>query len=118
MMTIPELLASPDGLPAELAREATPLVTAYTIAMALIITLLYGSRWPAFFAVLATSAALMMLLGLNIAPLGLVHLTNGWFRMLTELLVLILSLNFVYTLTFVALGHDWLWKSRRKIVSA
>ncbi|MFN2134730.1 MAG: hypothetical protein ACK2UK_02170, partial [Candidatus Promineifilaceae bacterium] len=117
MITIPALVASPDGLPAKLVREMTPLVTVYTIVMALIITLRYGRRWSAFIAVLATSAALVLLLGPNIAALGLVYLTNGWVRMLLELLALILTLNFVYATVFVALGHNWLWKSRRRTAS-
>jgi hypothetical protein len=114
MITIPELVTSPNGLPADLVRAMTPLVTAYTIVMSVIITLLAGRRWSAYFAVLATSAALMLLLGLNIAALGLVYLTNGWLPMMLELLALILTLNFVYAAAFVILGHNWLWKSRSK----
>jgi hypothetical protein len=85
--------------------------------MALIITLLYGRRWSALFVVLVTSAALMLLLGLNIAPMGLVFLTSGWVPMLLELLLLILVLNSVYVLAFIILGYDWLGKSRRQIFS-
>lgn len=117
MITIPALLASPNGLPAEMVRKVTPLVAVYTVAMALIITQLYGRRWSAFIIVLVTSAALMLLLGLNIASMGLVFLTSGWLRMLLELLLLILILNFVYVLVFVALGYNWLGKSRRQIIS-
>lgn len=117
MISIPALLASPEGLPADLLREVAPLTAVYTVVMSLIITLLYGRRWSAFFAVLVTSAALILLLGLNIAPMGLIFLTGSWLSMLLELLALILTLDFVYALAFVALGHDWLWKSRRWISS-
>jgi hypothetical protein len=114
VITIPALLASPDGLPADLMRQVTPLAAGYTVVMALIITLLYCRRWPVFGAVLVTSAALMLLLGLNIAALGLVFLTAGWLAMLWEVLVLILVLNLVYALTFAAFGLGWLWKSPRQ----
>lgn len=117
VITIPVLLASPNGLPSELVREVIPLAVVYTVVMAMIITLLHGRRWPAFFAVLVTSAALMLLLGLNIAPMGLVFLTSGWVLMLLELLMLIVLLNLVYALTFVALGHGRWGPSRRQIFS-
>jgi hypothetical protein len=117
MMTIPELLASPNGMPAELLREITPLATIYTVIMALIITYINGRRWSGFLVALAATAVLMFLLGLNIAPLGLVYLSGGWLRMLLELLALILTLNFVYVLAFVLLGHGWLWNARSSLIS-
>jgi hypothetical protein len=117
MMTIPELLASPNGMPAELLREITPLAAVYTVIMALIITYIHSRRWPGFLVVLAATAVLMFLLGLNIAPMGLVYLSGGWLHMLLELLALILTLNFVYVLAFVLLGHGWLWNARRPLIS-
>lgn len=117
VVTIPALLASPDGLPAELVRQVTPLAAAYTVVMTLTITLLYSRRWSAFPVVLATSGALMLLLGLNIAPMGLVFLTSGWVPMLLELLALILVLNLIYAVTFAALAYKWLENSRRQIFS-
>ncbi|MFN2134955.1 MAG: hypothetical protein ACK2UK_03320 [Candidatus Promineifilaceae bacterium] len=115
IISIPALLASPDGLPVEIMRELAPLATIYTVVISLIITLLYGRRWSAFFAVLVTTAVLILLLGLNIAPMGLVFLTGSWLSMLLELMALILTLDLVYALAFAALGHDWLWKSQSRM---
>jgi hypothetical protein len=105
IMTIQELLASPNGLPDELFREVLPLVAVYTPFMALIITRLYGRRWISFGVVLLTSAILVLLLGLNIAPMGLIYLTDGWTKMLLELVVLIVTLNLVYALSYIVLTN-------------
>jgi hypothetical protein len=117
MITIPELLASPDGLPADLVREVVPLTAVYSVAMAGIITSLHSRSWSGFMVVLVATAALMFLLGLNIAPLGLVFLTDGWLPMLLELFALIITLNLVYALAFLALGRGWLWRFRSQIFS-
>lgn len=107
MMTIPELLASPNGMPDELVREVMPLTAVYTLLMALFITWLYGRRWSRLPLVLATCAMLMLLLGLNIAPMGLVYLTTGWLWMLVELLILIVALDLVFVLGFLLLAWGW-----------
>ena len=80
--------------------------------------MIYGRRWSAFGVVLVSSAALVLLLGLNISALGLVLLTSGWLSMLLEMLLLILVLNLVYALVFAALGRGWLWPSPRQILSS
>jgi hypothetical protein len=107
VMTIPELVASPNGTPAELVQAVMPMTAVYTLFMALFITWLYGRRWSRLLVVLPTCAILMLLLGLNIAPMGLVYLTTGWVFMLLELLVLILSLNLVFALIFLLLMWGW-----------
>jgi hypothetical protein len=105
--TIPALLASPDGLPAELIREILPLAAVYTLFMALFITWLYGRRWSRLVVVLPTCAVLVLLLGLNIAAFGLVHLTSGWAPLMLELLGLVVALNLVYVVVFYLLARDW-----------
>lgn len=105
IMTIPELISSPNGLPDELFREVLPLVTVYTPLMALIITVLHRRRWAGYGVVLVTCAVLVFLLGLNIAPLGLVFLTDGWVRMLLELVGLIVALNLVYVIVYLFIGR-------------
>ena len=107
MMTIPELLASPNGMPDELVQAVLPFTAVYTLLMALFITWLYGRRWSRLLIVLPTCAILMLLLGLNIAPMGLVYLTTGWVFMLLELLLLILSLNLVFAVIFLLLVWGW-----------
>jgi hypothetical protein len=49
----------------------------------------------------------VLLLGLNIAPMGLVYLTTGWVWMLLELLILIVALNLVFVVVFLLLARDW-----------
>ena len=105
VMTIPELVSSPNGLPDELFREVLPLVVVYTPLMALIITALHRRRWAGYGVVLVTSAVLVFLLGLNIAPLGLVFLTDGWVRMLLELIGLVIALNLVYAIAYLLIGR-------------
>lgn len=100
-MTIPELVSSPNGLPDALFRDVLSLVTVYTPLMALVITVLHGRRWAGYGVVLVTCAVLVFLLGLNIAPLGLVFLTDGWVRMLLELVGLIVALNLGYVIVYL-----------------
>lgn len=107
IMTIPELVSSPNGLPDELFRKVLPLVAVYTPLMALIITALHRRRWAGYGAVLVTCAVLVFLLGLNIAPLGLVFLTDGWVRMLLELVGLVVILNLVYVIVYLLIGRLW-----------
>lgn len=107
MMTIPDLLASPNGMPDELVQAVLPFTAVYTLLMALFITWLYGRRWSRLLVVLPTCAMLMLLLGLNIAPMGLVYLTTGWVWMLLELLILIVALNLVFVLAFLLLARGW-----------
>jgi hypothetical protein len=105
--TIPALLASPDGLPAELIREILPLAAVYTLFMALLITWLYGRRWSRLIVVLPTCAVLVLLLGLNVAAFGLVQLTAGWAPLMLELLGLVVALNLVYVVAFLWLARKW-----------
>lgn len=112
VISISELLSSANGLPADLVRRVLPLVILYAIAMAVIVTAVFGRRWSGFLSVLAASISLMLLLGLNISALGLVSLASGWQILLLELFALILVLDLVFALVFMALGRGWLWNSR------
>ena len=107
IMTIPVLLASPNGLPDELFQEVLPLVAVYIPLMALIITRLYRRDWTGFGVVLITCAVLVMLLGLNIATMGLVFLAGGWVRLLLELVGLVVALNLVYVAVYLLLERLW-----------
>jgi hypothetical protein len=107
IMTIPELVSSPNGLPDELFREVLPLVALYTPLMALIITRLHSRRWTAYGVVLITCAVLVFLLGLNIAPMGLVFLSSGWVSMLLEVVGLVVALNLVYVVVYLLLERPW-----------
>ena len=52
-------------------------------------------------------AVLVLLLGLNIAAFGLVHLTTGWGLLMLELLGLVVALNLVYVVVFYWLARKW-----------
>lgn len=107
IITMTAILTSANGLPDELTRGVMPMVVVYTLLMGLLITWLYGRRWSRLVIVLPTCAVLVLLLGLNIAPLGLVHLTTGWVPLMLELLGLVVALNFVYVLVFLLLARNW-----------
>lgn len=105
IMTIPELISSPNGLPAELFREVLPFVAVYAPLMALMITALHSRRWRGFGVVFITCAVLVFLLGLNIAPMGLIFLSDGWVKMLLELAGLIVALNLVFVVVYLIIVY-------------
>lgn len=105
VMSFQEVLTSPNGLPDELARTVTPFVILYTLTIAVIISARYGWRWDRFLAVLAAAALLMLLLGMNIAAMGLIELPTSWPLLLLEQVALIVSLTFVYALTYWGLSQ-------------
>ena len=107
VISIPELVASNAGLPDEMVRIITPFVIVYTVTMSIIVTALYGRHWKQVLAVLITCGTLMLLLGMNIAALGLVYLTSGWIPMLLKQVALIVGLNVVYALVFWGLSSTW-----------
>lgn len=111
MITIPELLALSNGMTDELLKAMMPLLVVYTLLMALVITWIYGCHWSRLPTVLPTCALLMLLLGHNIAPIGLVYLSTGWVWMLLELLVLIVILDVVFAFLFLLLARGWLKKT-------
>lgn len=106
IMTIPELVSSPKGLPDELFQEILPLVAVYIPLMAFIITGLHGRRWKAYWVVLITCTVLVFLLGMNIAPMGLIFLTSGWVPMLLEVVGLVVALNLVYVAVYLLLERS------------
>jgi len=100
IMTFQEIILSSSGLPDEFVRIIMPFVLIYTLGMALLVTILYGRQWKHFWAVLLNCAMLMLLLGMNIAPWGLVYLTTGWVVLQIEQLGLILVLALVFALSY------------------
>jgi hypothetical protein len=109
IMTIPELVSSPSGLPDELFKEVLPLAALYTPLMALMITRFHSRRWRGFGVVVITCGVLVFLLGLNIAPMGLVYLSSGWAITLLEVVGLVVALDVVYAafyLLIAAAGKD------------
>lgn len=92
-----------NGPPDELIRQALPMTLLFTLASSLAIGLFYRSSWRQYGAILLTSAVLVLLLGLNVSTLGLVSIPRGAFYLVAEFLGLIVVINVVYVVVFIAL---------------
>jgi hypothetical protein len=102
--TIPELMAS-NGPPDHLFSQAMPMTIVSTLVMAATISRLYGRNRVHYAAILLTSTVLVLLLGLNVSVIGLVFIPGSSVYLIVELFGLILALNLVYVVMFVAL--EW-----------
>jgi hypothetical protein len=102
VITIPELMAS-NGPPDHLFSQAMPVTIVSTLAMAAIMSRLYGRYWAHYAAVLLTCTVLVLLLGLNVSMIGLVFIPGSSVYLIAELFGLILAPNLVYVVMFIAL---------------
>jgi hypothetical protein len=89
--------------PDELFRQAMPMTVVFTLAAAVLVSLLYGRSWPRFGAILLTCTVLVLLLGLNVSAIGLVYIPRGSLFLVVELFGLILAINAVYVAVFIVL---------------
>jgi hypothetical protein len=89
--------------PGELFGQAMPMTVAFTLASAVLLSLLYRRSWSRFAAILLTCVVLVLLLGLNVSVIGLVAIPRGSLHLVAELFGLILALNAVYVAVFMAL---------------
>jgi hypothetical protein len=89
--------------PTELIDQAMPMTIVFTLGMAVLITLLYGSSITKFLAVLLTCTVLVALLGLNVSAIGLVDIPSGSLVVIAELFGLIVVLNAVYVMVYLVL---------------
>ena len=94
-----------NGPPDELIRQALPMTLLFTLVSSVAMSLVYGQRRRHFGAVLLTSTALVLLLGLNVSVLGLVSIPRGSFYLVAEFLGLIVFINAVYVMAFLVL--EW-----------
>jgi hypothetical protein len=92
-----------NGPPDALIGQALPLTAAFTVGMAILVTLLYRAGWKRFGAVLLTCVVLVLLLGLNVSVIGLVSIPRGSLYLVAEMFELIAALNVVYVVVFLAL---------------
>lgn len=76
VMTFAEAAES-EGPLDELILEALPMTVGVTVAIAVIVSLLFGSLRQDFGPVLITSVVLMLFLGLNLTIIGLVEFSGG-----------------------------------------
>lgn len=100
--TIPELVAA-DGPPTHLFGTVTPLLAAFTLASAALITFAFGRNWPHFGPVVLTLALLMLVLGPNVAIMGLIEIPGSSAYVVATFFGLIFVIVLAYALAFVAL---------------
>ena len=96
---------SANEAPNELIMDGLPMTVIFTLAASVVITAMWGRQWSRFFAVLLTFTVLVVTLGLNVSIIGLVDIPGSSLYVVAELLGLILWLNVVYLVVFVAL--EW-----------
>lgn len=92
-----------NGPPDALIGQAMPLTALFTVGTAVLVTLLYRAGWKRFGAVLLTCVVLVLLLGLNVSAIGLVDIPRGSLYLVAEMFGLIVALNAVYVVVFLAL---------------
>lgn len=92
--------------PDDLIRQALPMTAVFTLATAVLVSLLYPKSWTRFGAVLLTCVVLVLLLGLNVSAIGLVDIPRSALYLVTELFGLLLALNVVYVVVFIALERQ------------
>jgi hypothetical protein len=96
-------LIQEDGPPDELFRQALPMTIAFTVATAVVLTLLYRRGWRGFGASLLASTVLVTFLGLNVSVIGLVDIPRGSLYLVLELFGLVFAIMFVYAVLFIPL---------------
>lgn len=104
--------------PNALFARALPLTLGFTVAMSLLISLLYGRTWQHVAAILLTCLLLVLLLGLNVSAIGLVYIPSGSVYVIAELFGLIVALNAVYAAAFLALERKRFTGAREIAASA
>ena len=107
--TIAALVAANEP-PEELFARAMPMTVVFTLVLALGLSVLYRARLRSAAAVLATCILVVALLGLNVSVLGLVAVPLGSVYLIAELFVLLIVLDLVYAVAFVALERSRLRK--------
>lgn len=83
--------------------RALPATAIFTLASALVMSLIYGRSLQNFVVLLLTCSILMLILGHNISAMGLVAIPRSGYYLVAEMLGLILALNAVYVLAFALL---------------
>jgi hypothetical protein len=106
--TIGALIAANEP-PDELFRQAMPMTVVFTLATAILVSLLYGRGWRRTGAILLTCTVLVLLLGLNVSVIGLVAIPRGSLYLVVELFALILAINVVYVAVFIGLERKSLF---------
>lgn len=110
IVTMEELLTN-GGPPTELFGRAFPLTFVFSILAAAAMTALWGWTWLRLCATVASSAAITLLLGLNISTIGLVEIPGESALIVAEFFALVVLLDLVYAGGFIALARGTLSRS-------
>lgn len=89
--------------PRELMAQAMPLSLAFIVVSSALVWALWGRTLLDAVAVFVTSAVLILLLGLNVAVLGLVHLTGTTTYLVTEFFALVAFLAATYLVSYLVI---------------
>jgi hypothetical protein len=100
--TLAAVMAS-DALPDDLILKGLPVTILSPIVMTVVIGRFFARTWTHYAAILLTCAVLVLLLGLNVAAIGLISIPRSSVYLVAELAGLILSLNVVFTVVFTVL---------------
>ena len=97
----------------ELFGQALPLMGTFTAIGAIALWVAFSRRISALPSVLATVALLVLLLGHNAAIIGLVDIPAGGYRLVAEMLGLVVILGVSFTLIGLLLQRS-LFRSRKR----
>ena len=100
--TISELLKSSEP-PRALIVQAFPMTGVFTVASAAGLIALYRPGWQGAAAILTTTLAIVLFLGMNISILGLVVVPRSALYVIAELFALIVTLALTYATTMAYL---------------
>jgi hypothetical protein len=103
--TIAELLKSNEP-PRALISQAFPLTGVFTAVSAACLMALYRPSWKGAGALLTTTLAIVLLLGMNISILGLVAVPRSALYVIAEVLALIVTLALTYATTMAYLARS------------
>ena len=92
-----------DGPLDELIVEALPMTVIAVLAIAVVVSLLFGSLRHDYGPILIAVTVLMLFLGLNLTIIGLVEFTVGRTRLVAGFIGLIVAIGFVFSVTYAAL---------------
>lgn len=104
MTTIAALLQSKEP-PRALIGRALPFSGLFTLATAVVLSLVYRPGWKGAAGLLLTAAVLVVILGLNISILGLVAVPRAALGVLGEVFVLLVALGGIYAGVVVLLNR-------------
>jgi hypothetical protein len=112
-VTTAAALLAADEPPRELMRMATPLTVAFILASTALIWWLWGRNLVDVAAILLTCAVLLVLVGTNVAILGLVHIPMGTVPLVAKFFGLVLALDAGYVGAFLALERQQFRQAER-----